>query len=568
MFFSIALYVSLGLMALGLLYKLHWWFSARIGEGSQSFTVGQRAAAALGGLVKALASPRLLPMLKALVADGLFQRRSLAHSPLAWAGHMLMFWGFVLLLLMHALDKQISAKLFSDYASTLNPFIFLRNLFGIMVVAGVGITLWRRRKSPGLKMTTGAVDRLAIAVLAVIILSGFAVEALKITSQQRFQAMVKEYSTLDKPEDIQALEAYWAVDFGVVFGQGAPPKRDETWAKGRELNEAECAQCHSRPQWATASYGLSRLLSPVALALNHSGVDTSLWYLHFLACFAGLALLPWTKFLHLVTSPLLLMVRAAAGLKDMRPANQATMRALMIDACTHCGACSVHCSVAVAVRQTANLEVLPSEKLAGLKRLAAGGLAPEAKAGLRAGSHVCTLCHRCTRICPVGIDLQELWFALNQDLAAQGLGPAIAAAGAAAASAATPSRKLSLVKVSPARVRPDLMASPLAGTFSNCFRCVTCSNVCPVVRYYYPEPREHLDLLPHQIMHSLGLGLKEEAQGARMTWSCLTCYQCQEACPQGVRVADVLLELRNQASGSASGSASKQNAGPVRGGRI
>jgi heterodisulfide reductase subunit C len=164
----------------------------------------------------------------------------------------------------------------------------------------------------------------------------------------------------------------------------------------------------------------------------------------------------------------------------------------------------------------------------------------------------------------VGIDLQELWFALNQDLAAQGLGPAIAAVGAAAAQAAAPSRRLEVVKVASARVRPGLMASPLAGTFSNCFRCVTCSNVCPVVRYYGPDPRQHLDLLPHQIMHSLGLGLKEEALGARMTWSCLTCYQCQEACPQGVRVADVLMELRNQASGLASSLAS----GPASDGRI
>jgi ferredoxin len=326
---------------------------------------------------------------------------------------------------MHALDKQISARLWSDYAPTLNPYLFLRDLFGLMVAAGVGITLYRRRKSPGLKLTTGAVDRLAIATLAVIILSGFALHALKTTSQQRFQAMVNEYSTLDKPEDIQALEAYWAVDFGVVFGQGDPPPRDAVWAKGRELHDAECAQCHSRPQWAPASYGLSRLLAPAALMLNR-------------------------------TSPLLLMLRAAGEVRDMRPANQATLRALMIDACTHCGACSVHCSVAVAVRQTANLEILPSEKLSGLKRLAAGRLDPQASAGLRDGSHVCTLCHRCTRVCPVGIDLQELWFALNQDLAAQGLGPAIAAVGAAAAQAAAPSRRLEVVKVASARVRPGL----------------------------------------------------------------------------------------------------------------
>ncbi len=550
MFFSYALYLGLVLCGLGLLYKLAWWFSARVGDAAQGLGPARRVGAALGGLLRALASPRLRPMLGGLVLDGFFQRRSLAHSRLAWAGHMLMFWGFLLLLLMHALEKQISARLFSDYAATLNPYLPLRDLFGIMVAAGVGITIYRRAKEPVLKRTTRAVDRLAIAILAVIILSGFALGALKITSQQRFQAMVKEYSTLDKAEEVQALEAYWARDFGVVFGQGEAPPRDEVWEKGRQLHESECAQCHDRPQWAAASYGLSRLLKPAALFLNRKDVDTALWYVHFLACFIGLALLPWTKFLHLFTSPLLLMARAAGDLRGMRPANQATLRAFMIDACTHCGACSVHCSVAVAVGQTANLDILPSEKLNGLRRLAQGRLqGPEAER-LREGSYVCTLCHRCTRLCPVGIDLQELWFALNQDLARRGLGPAYLATRELASGAAEESRGRGLVKVEPSRVRPALISSALAATFTNCYRCLTCSNVCPVVRFY-PEPMKRLDLLPHQIMHSLGLGLMEEAMGARMTWSCLTCYHCQEACPQGVRVTDVLYELRNLAAAQA-----------------
>jgi heterodisulfide reductase subunit C len=35
--------------------------------------------------------------------------------------------------------------------------------------------------------------------------------------------------------------------------------------------------------------------------------------------------------------------------------------------------------------------------------------------------------------------------------------------------------------------------------------------------------------------------------GARMVWDCLGCYQCQENCPQGVRVTDILFELKNMA---------------------
>ena len=54
-------------------------------------------------------------------------------------------------------------------------------------------------------------------------------------------------------------------------------------------------------------------------------------------------------------------------------------------------------------------------------------------------------------------------------------------------------------------------------------------------------------LLPDQIMRSLGLGLKDLAMGSKMLWDCVTCYQCQEHCPQGVNVTDILYEMKNQA---------------------
>ena len=61
------------------------------------------------------------------------------------------------------------------------------------------------------------------------------------------------------------------------------------------------------------------------------------------------------------------------------------------------------------------------------------------------------------------------------------------------------------------------------------------------------DPGEVLDLLPHQIMHSCALGIKDLALGSNMLWDCLTCYQCQEQCPQGVCVTDVFYELKNEA---------------------
>ena len=61
------------------------------------------------------------------------------------------------------------------------------------------------------------------------------------------------------------------------------------------------------------------------------------------------------------------------------------------------------------------------------------------------------------------------------------------------------------------------------------------------------DPESELDMTPQQIMNLMRLQMKDLAFGARMVWNCVTCYQCQEHCPQGVRVADVLYELRQMA---------------------
>jgi heterodisulfide reductase subunit C len=85
--------------------------------------------------------------------------------------------------------------------------------------------------------------------------------------------------------------------------------------------------------------------------------------------------------------------------------------------------------------------------------------------------------------------------------------------------------------------------SDRAESFWGCVQCTTCTGVCPVVAVS-EDPSRDLDLTPQQIMNLLRMGLKAQTLGARMVWSCTTCYKCQEHCPQGVPVADILYELR------------------------
>ena len=75
-------------------------------------------------------------------------------------------------------------------------------------------------------------------------------------------------------------------------------------------------------------------------------------------------------------------------------------------------------------------------------------------------------------------------------------------------------------------------------------QCQTCTNVCPVVGAS-DDPTHGVQETPQKVMNLLRLGQRELALGSRMVWDCLTCYQCQEHCPESIRVADVLYELRN-----------------------
>ncbi|MGP1680204.1 MAG: 4Fe-4S dicluster domain-containing protein [Burkholderiales bacterium] len=160
------------------------------------------------------------------------------------------------------------------------------------------------------------------------------------------------------------------------------------------------------------------------------------------------------------------------------------------------------------------------------------------------GAFLCTDCGRCTSACPVGLNLEDLWEAGRGDLAAAGL-PAPAQWVQARAALAW----AELLEPGPGQYSlsaADASSAPLSAdrrTFSRCVQCQTCTNVCPVVAHSI-DTEHGVDLTPQKVMNLLRLGLRDLTLGSRMVWDCATCYQCQEHCPEGIRVADIMLELR------------------------
>ena len=552
MFYDVALYTSLAVFAVGLVYRVSNWFRWKVGSEASEVSSSARMWAAARGILSTLCSPRIGTVVKVFFMDVLFQVWLLKKDFIRWLAHICIYGGFMFLLLMHGLDKVVTAVVFDEYYSTLHPFMFLRDFFGLVVLVGLGIALCRRFLLKGPRPKNASMDVYAIAVLGVIMISGFFLEATKILSHSIYEEMVEEYAGLgeEEAEESKALEAYWVQSFGVVSRNVKGPFDKETLDQGQELHEMSCASCHSKPQWAFMSYSASRLLKPVALLTDRARVHTGLWYLHFLACFIGLAYLPFSKFFHIFSTPVYFLVDSVMDEAQSDPANMATRQALQIDACTHCGDCTLRCSVAVAFDEIPNPNILPSEKLAALRALLAGKWVSKKRlTRIQEGSHICTDCHRCTDVCPIGINLEKAWSELNERLAQRGYPKPEAWAretmGAQFDLAHLKEKPIPLTPVDKA-FASALEISGQASTFSHCFGCQTCTNVCPVVGNY-EDPKAALGLLPHEIMHCLALKQKDLAIGSNMLWDCVTCYMCQEHCPQGVRVTDVLYELKNLA---------------------
>ncbi len=540
MLFNTTLYLSLLICFAGLLWRLKQWFSIDIGPEAPG-TVSQRSAATIRGAAAAIFSRRLPVVLAVLLRDVLLQMDLFKKHRLRWLMHMLIFWGFGLLLAFHALEGVVTQRLFYDYASTLNPFFFLRNFFGVIVLAGIGIALVRRLKIPAQKKITGRNDLLPLLLLPLIIISGFLLEATQIVSEPIFDEMVEDYMGSDDSEEVAPLRAVWAQDYHVVFDP-SPEVTPELLEEGRVLNEENCTACHSRPTAAFASLPLAILAKPAAAELNRIRADELLRHLHYLVCFVALALLPFTKFKHLLTTPLTLALRSMGPAKASQALNLKTRRALALDSCTHCGACSRVCSVAPSAQIIGNLDILPSEKLISLAQSARKNMPAARMESFSEGCFICTECYRCTQVCPSGLDLQDLWQATKVSLADQGFPELNTRA------VRTPVETLLPVmntESSPAAKEDTMDLCDDPSTFQNCVQCAICTSVCPVVASA-TEPDYDPEIGPHLVTNLLRMQQMELALVSRMVWACVTCYQCQEHCPQHIRVADLLYELRNR----------------------
>ncbi|WP_299980593.1 4Fe-4S dicluster domain-containing protein [Desulfobacula sp.] len=568
---------SLILLAIGMLFKIAQWFSYKIGIQAQNSTFTERLLSSLKAIFGIVFSPKIVVVLRVFILDVLFQHKILKQDVLRWIMHMLIFWGFILLFFMHALESVVSDAIFSSYYSTVNPYMFLRDFFGFMVLIGIAIAICRRFFMKIHRLSTNKMDVYAIFIVAAIILSGIFLEGAKIISYTDFRNMEEEFSALDYKEDILALEAYWVKYYGLVSPNITGQISQETLAAGEETHTESCADCHTRPQSAFTGYAVSKIMKPIGGLLDRMGLVTFLYYFHILACFIGLALLPFTKMLHIITTPISLITNAIMQRDKSNPLNIATRQLIELDACVHCNTCSKTCSQGPVCDVKNNMNILPSERMLSLRQYyKTKDLGSSQFMAIQEGIYLCSNCDRCTVVCPAGINLKELWYDVREEFIRSGTSitplvlspysynrtynqedfgatlsdmPVRHAKGIIASRYKKKSRAKDVLSLTDNdnEFKGKKEHTPQESTFLYCFSCENCTNVCPVVMNY-EKPEQVLDLLPHQMMRSIGLGLKDLALGSNMLWDCVTCYQCQEHCPQNVKVTDIFYELKNKVS--------------------
>ncbi len=78
-------------------------------------------------------------------------------------------------------------------------------------------------------------------------------------------------------------------------------------------------------------------------------------------------------------------------------------------------------------------------------------------------------------------------------------------------------------------------------TIVKCIACGTCASACPVGAV-------EGDYDSRKIIRLVLLGERDEVLSSPFIWLCAACYSCQERCPQGVEVTNVIAAIQTLAA--------------------
>ncbi len=98
------------------------------------------------------------------------------------------------------------------------------------------------------------------------------------------------------------------------------------------------------------------------------------------------------------------------------------------------------------------------------------------------------------------------------------------------------SSKQTADSISPATSQPAELIDLKELNISSCYQCEKCTNGCPLTFA--------MDIMPHQVIHGLQLGLIDEIANSDTIWVCASCETCTTRCPNEIDIAHVMDKLR------------------------
>lgn len=99
----------------------------------------------------------------------------------------------------------------------------------------------------------------------------------------------------------------------------------------------------------------------------------------------------------------------------------------------------------------------------------------------------------------------------------------------------------------------DVYSIPDGEKIKLCLQCGTCSASCPT--------SYAMDYTPREIIAAFRAGMLDRVLKSNTVWMCASCYSCTVRCPAGIKLTDVMYELKRL--GIEYGLYSKQATAPV-----
>jgi len=317
-----------------------------------------------------------IPLRLRLVAvHALAQVRTLSQ---AYPGvmHATMFWGFLALFMgtvLATIDWDVTLPIFGYKLLKGSFYLFYEttlDLFGLFFVIGLGMAVWRRFVVRPHRVDPTARFAGVLALLFVINVTGFVMEACRLA--------------VTRP----------------------------SWAP-----------------WSPVGYGLGQAMLGVGMgegALRATHV--SVWLFHAAISLAFIALVPYSYFMHLFTTPLNIFfskltprgelgkienIEEAESLGISKLEEFSWKRRLDFDACVECGRCQAACPAYMA-----GTALSPKQIIVKLKRHMHGQLPGPIHGELIKADELwaCTTCMACVQECPAFIDIVDTIVDLRRHL--------------------------------------------------------------------------------------------------------------------------------------------------------